>query len=230
MNAKIADEIYELRKNKYDSFVDLLYDISAKTSTDARQLKILIDLDFFSEFGDANTLMAQYKFFDTFSTRKQFKKDELEELGISLDMIRPYAGKETAKMFTEVDFNAFVRVAAREIKAPARKLSEQIKAQTEHLGYITIADPKYSRMAAVLAVDTKYSPRLKLYSLKNGTTLDCKIDKRTFNKDKLAVGDIVRITSTKEKPKSRKNENGEWESIPGTKELWVNAYHKIDNM
>lgn len=109
-------------------------------------------------------------------------------------------------------------------------MSEQIKAQTEHLGYITIADPKYSRMAAVLAVDTKYSPRLKLYSLKNGTTLDCKIDKRTFNKDKLAVGDIVRITSTKEKPKSRKNENGEWESIPGTKELWVNAYHKIDNM
>ena len=82
-------------------------------------------------------------------------------------------------------------------------------------------------MAAVLAVDTNYSPRLKLYSLKNGTTLDCKIDKRTFNRDKLEVGDIVRITSTKEKPKSRKNENGEWESIPGTKELWVNAHHSL---
>lgn len=230
MNAKIADEIYELRKNKYNSFIELLYDISSKTSTDARQLKILIDLDFFSEFGDANTLMAQYKFYDTFSSRKQFKKDELTELGISLDMIRPYAGKETAKMFTEVDFNSFIRVAASEIKAAPRKLSEQIKAQTEHLGYITIADPQYSRMAVVLAVDTKYSPRLKLYSLKNGTTLDCKIDKRTFNKDKLAVGDIVRVTATKEKPKSRKNENGEWESIPGTKELWVNSYHKIDNL
>lgn len=230
MNAKITDEIYELRKNKYNSFIDLLYDISSKTSTDARQLKILIDLDFFSEFGDANTLMAQYKFYNTFSSRKQFKKDELTELGISLDMIRPYAGKETTKMFTEVDFNSFIRVAASEIKATPRKLSEQIKAQIEHLGYITIADPQYSRMAAVLAVDTKYSPRLKLYSLKNGTTLDCKIDKRTFNKEKLAVGDIVRITATKEKPKSRKNENGEWVSIPGTKELWVNSYHKIDNL
>ena len=230
MNAKIADEIYKLRRNKYNSFIDLLYDISSKTSTDARQLKILIDLDFFSEFGDANTLMAQYKFYDTFSSRKQFKKDELEKLGISLDMIRPYAGKETAKMFTEVDFNSFIRVAASEIKATPRKLSEQIKAQIEHLGYITIADPQYSRMAVVLAVDTKYSPRLKFYSLKNGTTLDCKIDKRTFNKEKLAVGDIVRITATKEKPKNRKNENGEWESIPGTKELWVNSYHKINNL
>ena len=33
MNAKIADEIYELRKNKYNSFIELLYDISSKTST-----------------------------------------------------------------------------------------------------------------------------------------------------------------------------------------------------
>lgn len=227
MNSKIADEIYELRNNKYDNFIDLLFDITSKTSTDARQLKILIDLDFFAEFGDANTLMAQYKFFDTFSSRKQFKKDELTELGIDLDTIRQYAGKETPKMFTDVDFHSFVKVAANNIKAPTRKLSERIKAQTEHLGYITIVDPQYSRMATVLAVDTKYSPRLKLYSLKNGTTLDVKIDKRTFNKDKLEVGDIVKINGTKEKPKSRRNENGEWEHIPGTKELWVSAYHKI---
>lgn len=230
MNAKIADEIYELRNNQYSNFIDVLYDISTKTSTDARQLKILIDLDFFSEFGEANTLMAQYKFYDTFSSRKQFKKDELAELGISLETIRPYAGKETPKMFTDVDFCSFVRAAAKDITAPERKLSEQIKAQTGHLGYITIADPKYSRMAAVLAVDTKYSPRLKLYSLKNGTTLDVKIDKKTFNKDKLEVGDIVRINGTKEKPKSRKNENGEWEQVPGTKELWVSAYHKLLNL
>lgn len=230
MNAQIADEIYELGKNKYDTFIDLLYDISSKTSTDARQLKILIDLDFFSEFGDANMLMAQYKFFDTFSTRKQFKKNELEDLGISLGIIRQYAGKETEKMFTDVNFRAFVKVAASKIIVPERKLSDRIKAQTEHLGYITIADPKYSRMAAVLSVDTKYSPRLKLYSLKNGTTLDCKIDKRTFNRDKLMVGDIVKIIGTKEKPKSKKNENGEWEAIPGTKELWISAYNKIENL
>lgn len=228
MNSKIADEIYELRKNKYETFIDLLCDIISKTSTDARQLKILIDLDFFSEFGDANTLMAQYKFFDTFSTRKQFKKDELEVLGISSDMVRPYAGKETAKMFTDVDFYSFAKAATREMKAPPRKLSEQIKAQIEHLGYITISDQRYSRMAVVLSVDAKYSPRLKLYSLKNGTTLDCKISKGTFNKEKLTSGDIIKISATKEKPKSRKNEKGEWEAIPGTKELWILTYHKVE--
>ena len=227
MNANIANEIYELKNNKYNSFVELLDDIYNRTSTDARQLKILIELNFFEEFGDVNLLLAQKDFYDKFCDRSQFKKDELESLGISLDAIRPYATKETPKMFTGVDFKSFVSVAAVQIKAPPRKLSEQIKSQTEHLGYITIADEKYSRMAAVLAVDTKYAPKLKLYSLKNGTTLDCKVDKRTFSKEKLEVGDIVRIRGTKEKPKVRKNEKGEFEPIPGTKELWITDYAKI---
>ena len=227
MNANIANEIYELRNNKYNSFVELLGDIYEHTSTDARQLKILIELNFFDEFGDVNLLLAQKDFYDKFCDRSQFKKDELESLGISLDSIRPFAAKETPKMFTGVDFKSFVSIAATKIQAPPRKLSAQIKAQTEHLGYITIADEKYSRMAAVLAVDTKYAPKLKLYSLKNGTTLDCKVDKRTFSKEKLEVGDIVRIRGTKEKPKVRKNENGEFEPIPGTKELWITDYTKI---
>lgn len=227
MNANIANEIYELRNNKYNSFVELLGDIYEHTSTDARQLKILIELNFFDEFGDVNLLLAQKDFYDKFCDRSQFKKDELESLGISLDSIRPFATKETPKMFTGVDFKSFVGIAATKIQAPPRKLSAQIKAQTEHLGYITIADEKYSRMAAVLAVDTKYAPKLKLYSLKNGTTLDCKVDKRTFSKEKLEVGDIVRIKGTKEKPKVRKNENGEFEPIPGTKELWITDYAKI---
>lgn len=227
MNANIANEIYELRNNKYNSFVELLGDIYEHTSTDARQLKILIELNFFDEFGDVNLLLAQKDFYDKFCDRSQFKKDELESLGISLDSIRPFATKETPKMFTGVDFKSFVGITATKIQAPPRKLSAQIKAQTEHLGYITIADEKYSRMAAVLAVDTKYAPKLKLYSLKNGTTLDCKVDKRTFSKEKLEVGDIVRIRGTKEKPKVRKNENGEFEPIPGTKELWVTDYAKI---
>ncbi len=231
MNAKVADEIYTLKDNKYDTFIDLLEDICSKTGTKKNQIRILIELDFFAEFGDANLLMTQYDFFDKFNDRSQFKKDELQELGIPLDLIRKYAGKETEKMFTNVDFESFVRVAINYLTAHPRKLSEQIKAQTEYLGYITIANDRYSRMAAVISIDTKYSPRLKMYSLKNGTTLDCKIDKKSFNKEKLAIGDIVRINGTKQKPKVRKNEEtGEWESIPGTNELWITTYHKLSDL
>ena len=105
-----------------------------------------------------------------------------------------------------------------------------MQAQITHLGYVDIVDERYARMAAVLSLDTKYSPKLKLYSLKHGTVVDCKIDKKTFGKTKLSEGDIVKIQSTKDKPKTRRNENGEWESIPGTKETWITAYQIIKDL
>lgn len=228
MNTKIADEIYELRSNQYSSFLDLLFDIKEKTSTNARQLKILIELDFFSEFGDVNYLLEQYTFFDKFYDKKQFKKDILSEFGVSLETISKYSKKESPKMFAEVDFRSYAKVVAPEIKYVPRKLSEQIKAQTDYLGYITIIDDRYKGMAAVISIDTKYSPKVKMYSLKNGTTLDCKIDKRTFNQNPISAGDIVTIYGTKKKPKSRKNADGKWEDVPGTSELWITKYHKTE--
>lgn len=230
MNTKIADEIYELRSNQYSSFLDLLFDIKEKTSTNARQLKILIELDFFSEFGDVNYLLEQYAFFDKFYGKKQFKKDILNEFGVSLETISKYSEKESPKMFSEVDFHAYAQVVAPEIRYTPRKLSEQIKAQTDYLGYITIIDNRYAGMAAVVSIDTKYSPKVKMYSLKNGTTLDCKIDKRTFNQNPISAGDIVTIYGTKKKPRARKNADGKWENIPGTSELWITKYVKAQNL
>lgn len=230
MNTKIADEIYELRSNQYSSFLDLLFDIKEKTSTNARQLKILIELDFFSEFGDVNYLLEQYAFFDKFYGKKQFKKDILNEFGVSLETISKYSEKESPKMFSEVDFHAYAQVVASEIRYTPRKLSEQIKAQTDYLGYITIIDNRYAGMAAVVSIDTKYSPKVKMYSLKNGTTLDCKIGKRTFNQNPISAGDIVTIYGTKKKPKARKNADGKWENIPGTSELWITKYVKAQNL
>lgn len=228
MNAKVADEIYELRNNKYNSFAELLFDIKSQTSTNSKQLKILIELDFFSEFGDANQLAAQYEFFDKFNGRSQFKKDVLESLGIPLEMIKPYAQKETAKMFTGVDFPSFICAAAPKVSYTPRKLSDVIKAQIEYLGYLTIADDRYNGMAAVISIDTKYSPKVKMYSLKNGTTLDCKIDKRTFSRNPIDTGDIVTIYGTKRKPKVHKNAEGEWETVPDTNELWITNYRKSE--
>ena len=231
MNSNVANEMYALRNNEYDTFINLLYDLKTKTSINSRQLKILVELDFFEEFGDANYLLYLVSLYDEFGRKVQFRKNKLDDYKISYDLVRPFAKTETEKMFTRVSSEGLLSMLAKkQNNAKKRTLKEKILAQTEHLGYITIADPKYSRMAAVLSVDTKYSPRLKLYSLKNGNTLDCKIDKKTFNRDKLVVGDIVKIIGTKEKPKSKKNENGEWEAIPGTKELWISAYNKIENL
>lgn len=58
MGKNIANELYDLSKSKtYTKFVDVLTDILNNTSTDRRQIDILIKIDFFSEFGNQRELL-----------------------------------------------------------------------------------------------------------------------------------------------------------------------------
>lgn len=230
MNANVANEIYALKDNGYNTFIDLLYDLKEKTSLNSRQLNILIELDFFEEFGDANYLLKLSSLFDEFGGKVQIKKDKLDSLGIKHDIVRPFAERETDKMFTKIHTRGLLVEFARHIESKKRTLKEKVKAQAEHLGYLDIADGRYSRMLAIMSVDTKYSPRLKVYSLKNGTMLEVKVDKRTYNKNKLEKCDIIRVSSQTKKPKSRRLEDGTYEPIPGTSEIWLTKYEKVDNI
>lgn len=229
MNASVADELYELRDNKYTSFLELVYDVNEKTKINSRQMKILIELDFFSEFGDANYLMRQYDLYEAIGDKVQLKKDNLEKYGLSEDLVRPFAFSESEKIF-KVNMREMLISVAKEIAYRPRTLKEQVASQIEHLGYVDIAKKEYAGMAAVLDVDTKYAPKLKLHSLKNGTIVDCKIDKRTFNKNKLTSGDIVRIYSQTRKPKLRRTESGDYEPVPGIDEIWLTKYMIINDL
>lgn len=229
MNEQIANEMFELRNNTYNSFMELIYDLKDHTTINARQLNALIKLDFFAEFGDANYLVKQCELFDKFANKKQVYKQTFLEYGIDLDIVRSCSGKETAKMFVQFDSRKFLLTVVSSIKYRKMTLKEKIAAQTEFLGYIDIVGDNYSKIACVVSVDTKYSPKLVMYSLKNGNNLECKIDKRVFNKEKLEKGDIVRISGTKYKPRVKKTESG-WAEIPGTKELWITKYVKVDNL
>ena len=229
MNAAVADEIYALRNNKYKSFMELVYDLKEKTKINSRQMKILIELDFFSEFGDANLLLRQYELYDTLGDKVQLKKDNLVKVGLTEEDVRPFAFTETEKMF-KMNMREMLISIANRLRYHPRTLKERIAAQVENLGYVDIAEKQYAGMAAVLAVDTKYAPKLKLHSLKNGTIVECKVDKRTFSKNRLAEGDLVRIYSQTKKPKLRRAESGDYEPVPGVDELWLTKYMKIDNL
>lgn len=230
MNTNIANEIYELRNNKYNTFIELLYDLKEKTSLNSRQLNILIELDFFEEFGDANFLIHLSNLFKEFDGKVQIKKDKLDSLGINYDTVRPFAKKETDKTFSDICMKELLEEFVRKNHYKKRTLKEKVCAQIEHLGYIDIIDARYSRMLAILSIDTKYSPRLKVYSLKNGTILEVKIDKKTYNRNKLEKCDIIRVTSQIKKPKSRWQEDGTYKPIPGTSEIWLTKYERVKNI
>ena len=225
MNDKVADELYELRNNNYDDFIDLLISLS-KTSINSRQLDILIKLDFFQEFGNPNQLLRYTQLFNDIYSKKQFKKEKIKEMGLQEVDIRQFAEKESDKMFTKVDTYHLLKYLVAIIEIPQTSIVEKIKYQSELLGYISIKNEQYKGIGFVTSVDSKYAPKLKVYALANGNTIDCKVDKRTFNCNKLSVGDLVRIEGTTYKPQQRKTETG-FEPIPGTKVLWLTKYKKV---
>ena len=103
LNAQIGQELKKLSNNEYSTFVELLSDIKNNTSVNSRQLEILIGLNFFSDFGYNKYLLELNELYDKFYSCKQIKKDKLDELGLSNYLMQKYAGKETAKIYKEID-------------------------------------------------------------------------------------------------------------------------------
>ena len=227
LNDECATYLYSLRDKQYKNFVELLYDVIGVPKITKSQLVPLIELDFFEEFGDANLLTAQYELFMKFRKNVQVKKDMLAQFGLSPEVIIPFVGKETAKTYMKVDMKGFITAAADHLEYHKRTLQEKIAAQIEHLGYIDITGEEYKGMCVVMDVNTKYSPKLSMYSLRSGNLFTCKIDKRTFGKNKLETGDIVTIIKREYKPKMKKDEGGGFSPIPGANELWIRQYKKL---
>lgn len=226
LNAKIAEEMYALKDNTYASFIDLAYDLKYKTSLNSAQLRTLILLDFFSEFGECNLLLAQNVLFERFYNKKQIKKDILAEYSISEEMARNNAAKETAKMFAFDNMRGFLLEVVSTVRAKPRTLAEKLKDQNQLLGYVDVRGEQYKGIALVMEVNTKYSPRLKMYSLKNGNTVDCKIPKKTFNKQQVKAGDLLIIQGQERRQKTRRAEDGEFVPIAGEYDIWVTKYKK----
>lgn len=227
MNTQVADELYALKDEQFEDFIDLLVAVK-KTSCNSRQLQILIELDYFSEFGDVNFLLTINNLFGEVYGKQQIKKDKIPKLGeyITEMDVRQFAGKESEKTFTKVDTFRLLKYLAATIQVPPATIMERISYQKENLGYVDIVDKKYAGLALVMSVNTKWTPWLTLYALANGKTIECKVDKRDYNRQPVKEGDVVRIEGQTYKSKQRKTENS-FEAVPGSKVLWITKYRKV---
>ena len=102
MNDQAGEELYELRDNQYESFIDLLYDIKEKTAIDRGKIEILIKLDFFEEFGEVGALLYGANIFNAWYGRKTVPNNEEN---IPLFIVEKYAGKHTENGIVCLDEN-----------------------------------------------------------------------------------------------------------------------------
>jgi len=230
MSKDVADELFELGKEQFDTFIDLLYAIKLRTNIGQAKIKILIELGFFDEFGDTNKLLKLQQFFEKFYDKsksiKQVNKYFLEAENLSIDKIRDCIVKETAKIIT-VNVQDFLKEIEPLIEFRKRTIYEDVQSQIIYLGYTSLSNQSCNKIAAVVSIDTKYSPKLNMYSIKNGKATECKISKIIFNKTPLQVGDIVILKEMNYQPKKMRNADGNFIDIPNTRELWVKNYDII---
>ena len=226
-NAEIAEELYNLSNNHYDSFIDLLYDIN-NTSVKKNQLDILIKLEFFSDFGNIDYLLSCVAIFDTYNGKVQIKKEKAFTAGISFDIIRNCCEKEAPKTFMGVNSDKLIRLLVGNLNDYAPTLKQRIHYQQELLGFINIIDKSYIGMCVVSDLSIEYTPKLKLYALANGNIITVKIPKKVFADNPLRRGDIIKIEENGyyKKPKYVKS-GGEWIKSDTEKEWWVEDYEVI---
>lgn len=237
VNSQACDELYELRNNKYDTFTELLHDISNKTSAKANHVAALIKIGYFSEFGTEATLLKIQEKYRTMIKRKAIKKSELQELGLQESIIRKYATKETASGFT-VSMVYVCSELEKRMDSIETSILDIIKWQRELLGYIEYTNSDFDiRMAVATEVKTfNYLSVAKFYCIKNGKTAELMIYnnhnyknkrvKTVFNKNKLEEGDIVYLADMQKLNKTKKDENGKRVPIEGVYDWWLYDYRK----
>ena len=184
LNEKVSDELYELSKNNYNDPIELFIDIIEKTSCNARQIKILIMLNFFSEFGEGKYLLNLFELINKRYDKKH--KDKTKQA--RLEEIRN----------TEIAKEEF-------------KPSEIIAAQKEYLGYATYKDEKYNPLVGVITdISNQYATRwIDIYFVKNGKTKQFKIKHSIIQELELKTGDMIYIKDFEKRPR-KKLVNGKW--------------------
>lgn len=225
LNESAADYLYSLKDEKFDDFVDFLCRITENKKINTRQLKILIQLQFFQEFGKNKKLLSIYNVFEKFYGRKMIPKNK-EDFEEYYELIKKYSEKETEKQYIQIDTVSLLKAIVLKIPDEDIPIREQMNFELEVLGRINLVyEDANKNDCYVLDVDTKYSPKINLYSLKTGKEIMVKVSKSTFNKNIIRKGDLIHVNKFEKKYKSVKTDEG-WEKTSEI-EWWLASYKEL---
>ena len=107
-NQNVSEELVVLGKRQFNDFVDLLFALKEETTINSRQLEILIKIDYFSEFGDINTLGWIVTEFDKLYGKKTIRKDSAFVNLIGEELLRKFSDSETPTHIDDIDYIHFM--------------------------------------------------------------------------------------------------------------------------
>lgn len=204
MNRIVAKELAAAGEMEFGSFIDLLVHLNDNTSLNARQIEILIKLNYFKRFGAANKLLWLYNEFRSGENRyssahkDRTKATRLEKLR---EMEANWSGQPVSPY-------------------------ELARYQAEITGSVVGKYDVPPNMYIITAIDNRYSPKITLYSLARGTSGTMKMKRANFQSLCAGVGDTINLVQWQNRPQYR-FEGGKPRPIPGTQEKWILDAHVV---
>ena len=214
LNAEVAQQMYEMREQEFPTFIDFL----KVNPCNSRQTEILIKLDFFSEFGKSQKLLDEYAIYTTYYSKKQFKK---EKIILDDETMNKFA-TSTDKMYKITDSEGLIKELCNRLEDKSIPIKERLTAEAEYLGYIDYINPKATNYGYVLDIDTKYSPRIKIYRLDTGETVTYKLAKKDYNNNPISNHDLLKFTF--ERRNKSRLVDGKWQKCLEEFEDWIKTY------
>ena len=183
---------------KFDCFTNVLRAIHMNTCLDARQIEILIGLNYFEKFGKTYKLMKVFDYF--FNSKNKITKQH-KSFNERLDACREYE-----KTLEDSELPAGLR----------------LRYEMDNIGLCLSTDPAAITNAYfVTAIDDKYSIKMNLYNIRRGTSGMVKVAKKDYHT--VAEGSCIRIDNYRKSPKYSYNK-GVKSIVPGESEIWVTNY------
>ena len=162
-----AKQLYDMRMMDFKTFTDLLIYLNENTTINIRQIRVLVTINFFSEFGKNKKLLNILELFGNRYSKQHTDKTKVKRIA----EIKEFEENEPDESLP---------------------LAEQIELEQEYIGYITVRIPELpKRYTYVKEIDTKFTPRVSLYCLNTGKTIDAKVDRKKFAKEKFKAGDVI---------------------------------------
>ena len=221
MNNAVGDELYEMSKKGYYSFLDILYDIKS-TSVNLRQLFILIKIGYFSNYGNMRELTKMVELFDYFKNGdvSSIKSEDIEKAWWS-DIAKKYSsnvGKRgnTLKTYKVFDSKSMMQeIWDGVLHMGLQDLNDKLKmeAQKEYLGYIDLTTGKEEDRRKLLiekviplkkAGEEPWGYAVFTRSIGSGKAARLTVRAKVFDRDPLKEMNIVYAKSVE------KNKSGYW--------------------
>ena len=231
-NEDMARQLTNLYSSKkyYNDFVSLLKDIRTETNINARQLNVLIGINFFKDFGQNKYLSDIVSLYDDLGEVSQIKKNKIPELnqkyGLTENIIRAHSNKETAKIFKELDTVGIINKLTTTIPNRSFTVREQVKFEMDNLQYTDYHNNQVSDKFWIVVFVKTYKdetkPYLTLHNIKTGEKKNTKIKQgNRFIESPFGLYSILKIENFSQQFKT-KQIGGKWQKTDEIEDILEN--------